>query len=238
MNKVKYILKEKNKLICFEPIKHRYFYNKFEFISVNKLLGFFSTPFDPDGRILKAVANRENVPESEIKAQWEDKKDKACALGTKVHDYAEKRLLNIPEKHINKLCGQVDNITVDNVIDTECILYSDKYAVSGTTDFLTYNNGKIDVCDWKTNSKDIQGVDDAYHKNMLRHLCHLSDTTENHYAMQLSMYALMLEDWGFEIGDLKIYHIQKNGVKIFTVPYLKDEARKVLEYNIELTYFL
>ena len=69
-------------------------------------------------------------------------------------------------------------------------------------------NGKIFILDWKTNKKfthdnhtdgkwqKLLWPFDKFHKNHL-----------NEYSIQLSMYAAILEEWGFEVGGAYIVYI-------------------------------
>lgn len=121
------------------------------------------------------------------------------------------------------LCGQVDKCNFRQVEFTRGIV--DTY---------------VDIDDYKTN-KEIE-LENPFQK-MKEPISHLDDCNYNHYALQISLYAYMLEQKGYKIGTLSITHhdIKKKGMKkklndlvgtenkrVIFVPYLKDEIEKMI----------
>lgn len=127
------------------------------------------------------------------------------------------------EKLTVYLCGQVDKCNFrqmqfrPNVVDTF-----------------------VDIDDYKTN-EEIQ-MENKYQK-MKYPVNHLDDCNYNHYALQISLYAYMLEQQGYKVGDLSISHhdIKKKGMKktlndeigkekvrVIHLPYLKDEIEAMI----------
>jgi ATP-dependent exoDNAse (exonuclease V) beta subunit len=90
----------------------------------------------------------------------------------------------------------------------EVRVFSPKWKKAGMIDSLFIYNGKIFILDWKTN-KDF--TSDSHPKGKYQKL--LSPFDEhyknhlNEYSIQLSMYAAILEEWGFEIGGAYLVHI-------------------------------
>jgi hypothetical protein len=61
---------------------------------------------------------------------------------------------------------------------------------------------------------------------------HLEDCNYNHYALQLSLYALMIELWfKVKIGRLTILYIslQMQWTE-YPVPYMRSEAMDIMKY--------
>ena len=150
------------------------------------------------------------------------------------------------------------------------------YLVSGTIDILCYRPTDFVILDWKTNRDGLkfeagyykkdkttipnQLTNEWVHKNeyMLAPLSHLEDCNGNHYALQLSVYAFMvqyilglpchglglchiaspwiLNKYGQPFRDVDGYHVDPNGeekVTWYRIPYLFKEAKAMLQdrYN-------
>ena len=70
----------------------------------------------------------------------------------------------------------------------------------------------------------------------------LADSVGNHYAMQLSTYANLVESWGFKCKGLILCHIRtiedakdENGndvevVEIYDMPYLKNDSINMISH--------
>ena len=114
----------------------------------------------------------------------------------------------------------------------ESVIVSEKYKVAGTSDrpSLLYGN-VMDMYDYKTNvEKGIQ-FRNKYKKRMTNGLEHLECCNYNHYALQLSIYSLILElEHNCTTGRLGILFCNKMQ-KMFYIPvnYMKFEAMYMLE---------
>ena len=68
--------------------------------------------------------------------------------------------------------------------------------------------GKVFILDWKTNGN---FTHDEHPKGKYEKLLQpLEEYWKNHhneYSIQLSLYSLILEEWGFEVGGAYIVHI-------------------------------
>ncbi len=75
-------------------------------------------------------------------------------------------------------------------------------------DSLFLYKGKIYILDWKTNK---QFTNDDHPKGRYEKLLEPFDqywaNHHNEYSIQLSLYALILEEWGFEVGGAYLVHI-------------------------------
>ncbi|MDX1702093.1 MAG: hypothetical protein R3250_15820, partial [Melioribacteraceae bacterium] len=115
----------------------------------------------------------------------------------------------------------------EDILITEPILFNKLARIAGQADLLTYQDGIINVYDWKTN-KDIITKENPYNKQMLGGLSHIPDITYYHYALQLSVYRFLLQAWGFQVGKLTLLHLTEQGCNQVEVPYLEEEAMKIL----------
>ncbi len=143
------------------------------------------------------------------------------------------------------------------------------YAESGVFDFTRLISGLIDLLflkdnkvfiigDYKTNKSDIKYEAGYFEKDnngnlttnyiytnkkMKYPLNHLEDSVGNHYALQLSTYAYLLEQFGLECKGLVLYHIRDKEtvdsegnltrteiVEPHNIKYLKDEVKAMINH--------
>lgn len=166
----------------------------------------------------------------EFLEEWEQKKIEAIKKGKLIHRKKEQEIQNnrffnfydIQYKWKSKLVKNNNNEVV-----TEYIIYDNYYCVAGTVDLiLKNNNNEIIIIDHKTNEK----IDKKnFFSKMKFPLNHLDDCSFNHYCLQLSLYAYILEIQGFITKKLYINHIKKNKDNYIEIPYLKQEAILMLE---------
>jgi len=137
----------------------------------------------------------------------------------------------------------------------EHLVYLKSAGICGQADIVEIVKGKINITDYKTN-KEIKEKGytnwEGNTKKMYNPLGHLDDCNLNHYNIQLSLYAYIIKKHNpkLKIGDLTIQHVKfaqadtdKNGypisklvngepvienIKIYKLPYLKDEIRSII----------
>jgi hypothetical protein len=161
----------------------------------------------------------------------------------------------------NRMCnirGESGNVTTDvflgaitnlkrDLIDyrqvlTEFRIYDPTSGVAGTMDLcLIRNNNVVDIYDFKTNIENGITFDSIkrsnglfvkdYGRRMKGIFSHLEDCNYNHYALQLSMYALMMElKFGVNIGKLVIKFLDSNlQWTNYPVPYMRYDAFNILD---------
>ena len=212
------------KLKCFEdpefkfdPGLHRYTYHGDVFQSVTQFIGQFHVPFDTE-KWSRIKAEQAGVDQEEIKKEWKRLNDYANEIGTETHqwieDYYNKIWREIPTNQdllhritkFNKIYSK--QLHKLEPLAFEVRVFSKKWKKAGMIDSLFVKDGKIFILDWKTN-KDF--TSDSHPKGKYEKL--LSPFDEywknhlNEYSIQLSMYAAILEEWGFEIGGAYLVHI-------------------------------
>jgi ATP-dependent exoDNAse (exonuclease V) beta subunit len=204
--------------------------------SVTKLIKKYTPEFDLEGLSLK-VAIRENRPQQEVKDEWEKKGKDACEAGNKVHSLMEDFFNSIKTNSIielkqnliavNTLQYLSKYIANSNLFYSEKRIYETRINLNGMPDIVFINDDKVSIIDYKTNNKI---SDTNKFENLLYPLEHLEHTTQNIYALQLSMYAYMYELRGFKVGDLVILHLDKETALIKAIPvlYLKQEVLSIL----------
>jgi len=148
-------------------------------------------------------------------------------------------------------------------IHAEKRVYSAYLLVAGMIDVLLTKGNKFKILDWKTNKnelhfeagyykKDLNGVvsKEWVRKNdtFLFPINNVSYCKGKVYTLQLSLYAHILELWGFECDELILCHIRDipNGnkfgvvneqtefkVKFYDIKFLKTDIRKMLTHFIK-----
>ncbi len=233
------------KLKCFEdpefkfdPKLHRYTYHGDIFQSVTQFIGQFHVPFDTE-KWSKIKAEQAGVDQEEIKKEWKRLNDYANEIGTETHqwieDYYNKIWREIPTNQdllhritkFNKIYSkQLHKLTP---LAFEVRVFSKKWKKAGMIDSLFMKDGKIFILDWKTN-KDF--TSDSHPKGKYEKLLEpFEEYWKNHlneYSIQLSMYAAILEEWGFEIGGAYLVHIGPGDeeAQIYKVNDVRGNIRK------------
>ena len=147
-------------------------------------------------------------------------------------------------------------------IERDCIIFAEKRVrldlvrLAGMIDvpIIKRNNKKFIIVDWKTNKDELKAKPGYYKKILVGGKWIKSDifveTNDvfkepiNHlpfaklyiYALQLSLYAYIMECWGYELVDkgLEIIHI-RNGYepRLIKIPYLLHEVELLIKYRLE-----
>ena len=213
-----------NKLSCFkdpnfkfDPKYHKYTYNGKVYTSVTKFINNFHKPFEQDYWSNKK-AEEAGVPQEWILKQWKEKNERANFVGHSTHEWIENYFKQIPQWLPNDL-DITDRINKFNIIYSkhlykltpvtfEIRIFSKKYPLAGTIDSIFLYKGKLFIVDWKTN-----GVftHDEHEKGKYEKLLNpFTDLCKNHlneYSIQVSLYSLILEEWGFDIRGSYLVHI-------------------------------
>lgn len=145
-------------------------------------------------------------------------------------------------------------------IYAEIGVYHPDWLISGLVDILFVKGDEFFILDWKTNKAPIRfeggywgkKADDTIdldnyivtHEKMLFPINHLEDSTGNHYSLQLSMYAYLIEQWGFKYLGTMLCHIRtvenplipedmphEEIVEFVPIKYLKAEAKAICDWR-------
>ena len=214
----------RNQLDCFNDVKfefdpklHRYTYEGEPFVSVTRFIQQFHKPFEQD-YWSKVKAEQAGVPQDWILAEWKKLNDYANEVGTDTHQWIEDYFNQIWKPLPNNLdvihrINKFNKIYAKQLFKLEPLkfevrVFSPKWKIAGMIDSLFLYRGKIYILDWKTN-KDF--TDDNHPKGTYEKLlAPFQDHFKNHlneYSIQLSLYSLILEEWGFQVGGAYIVHI-------------------------------
>ena len=214
------------------------------YISCSKFLGLFEPVFNRE-MFSKFSAKKKGVSQEVILREWDKTRDTAIDHGNRIHNtmeyYAKNFSMPAGEEELTPM---VHSIMFDYKEYYQCyseeVLYT-KYGIAGTSDKVLVvakgKNSSLDVEDFKTNlSKGIESYN-KYNKYFLGPISHLHHCNYNKYALQLSMYAYMLEEMlGRNIRALWLRYIppqdKMQHVRI-PVPYLKKEIESMIEYWLD-----
>ena len=183
--------------------------------SVSNLISDHYEPF-PVESASKNKSKKLGISQEEMIKQWDEKRDKACIDGSRVHLFGEKymfdRTLQPKEKKeeaIVKFFNDLPDFIVPAI--PEVTMYHKKLMFAGTADVLVYNTltGKFLILDFKTNEdlfKNYAG------KKMLGIFNNILDNPFNHYQIQLSLYQILLEQIpNIEVSGRKVIWLLPDG---------------------------
>ena len=178
-----------------------------------------------------------------VKLEWGAENLKSQKKGTAFHNHKEGEIYSDNgmnyEGIFAKLTEDTDDLSLLHdpehiVIAPELRMFNRENLVSGSADMVyIYPSKKIDINDWKTNKK--ISVENKYDK-MKYPLQHLDDCNYNHYRLQVSLYAWMLEQWGYTPNSLKFTHVnidEDNNILDqveYHTHYMKKEIENMLAY--------
>ena len=225
----------------FDPKYHKYTYDGFPMESVTRFINHFHMPFKQD-YWSKQKADEAGVPQEWILKEWKDKNDYANEIGSETHqwieDYFNKKWQPLPTNpdiihRINKFNKvYAKQLYKLEPIKFEVRIFSKRWKIAGTIDSLFLFRGKIYILDWKTNGT---FTHDEHPKGNYEKLLHpLEDYWKNHhneYSIQLSLYSLLLEEWGFEIGGAYIVHIGPDEEEATILPVVDMRGKLKLFLN-------
>jgi hypothetical protein len=238
----------------FREEDHSYIHEGIKYSSVTGLYGQFKRKKDWEA-IAEAYAIKNGEDAAYWLKVWEDNRNKAAEFGSLYHLTREFGTTQVSTPEVK---FSVDLSALENGIYKELIVYSHYYKVAGQIDVVSVKDGIIRIRDYKT-CKTIET--EAFKKfikgrgrvaeRYLPPISHLEVFNLNDFALQLSLYGFLLEEYGYKVERLIIEHIEfkerdkgyesliaavKSG-KIqqestdYEVPYYKEEARAILTHH-------
>ncbi len=177
-----------------------------------------------------------------LKDMWAAKGEEARRLGTELHDRIERHYLGeepTPEALADR--GFRHFLDFDSryrlkPFRSEWRIFSEKYRIAGTLDFLAFDGEKFVIYDWKRSLKvvDKNGkpiTANPYGSRAFAPVEHLDDTTFNHYALQVSLYRYILkEEYNIDVHNcyLGVFHPELDNYALVALPYLEEEVKAIL----------
>lgn len=184
---------------------------------------------------------------NEILGEWEVEKDKSIIKGNDYHSFKEdqaKELGYCENPFTGKDCPTIhstkieyrNNIeyrspVVSNLYDLEdgfhpeLILWNDNNKIAGQADLVFIDTiageRKIWISDYKTNKKIVKA---SIFGKMKDPLGHLDCCNYNHYRLQISTYAWLLEQAGYTVEELEFKHLNTP----YRFDYMKKEVESIM----------
>lgn len=232
---------ERDRLIEFDPIEHKYYHGGECYESVTTVVEQCFEQFDAK---YWASVKRPNDPQSLID-EWNAKAQMARDLGTLMHDRIERYYLGDdiePEADEDRTFLLFKAFAAEKTLRpyrSEWRIFSERYHIAGTLDFLALDDdGRYVIYDWKRSTKvvDRNGIvlTRNFGKTAFAPLRDVADTTYNHYALQVSIYRFILsEHYGIDVTDafLGVFHPDMPRHYCVHLPYLRDEVEKLLRHR-------
>lgn len=175
----------------------------------------------------KAKKAKIYATQKKLKAAWRDKRIKAARKGTKYHNEQEIKWKGKSNHKINDTIYKrgTTNLLAEhkNGIFAELLVYNDEYKIAGQIDLAIKKGNKIKLIDYKTNEK-LKAKNKF--QSMKPPVTHLDDCNLIHYQLQLNLYKWILEQQGYEVSEMVIYHVPTK--EYIPIPKLQDEIKAIL----------
>lgn len=239
------MIKGLDNFVYLKPDTHQYFdKNNVEYMSVSKFIGLFYKKFDAN-LVSGQVAKSEGVSKQSILDKWNGQ----TSEGTRRHDALERyfkttSILPVDEDlrpMILNIASQYKNYYR---VYNEVILYDEDVLLAGTADLplvcTSSSKSVIDIGDFKNynkgiNQKEVDKEGNPRNEYMLHCLSHLQNSSYNKLALQLSIYAYMLQKkTGHKIGKLFGHWISPTNPLInfqIPLPYMKYEVIEMIKHK-------
>ena len=206
-----------------------------EFISATTFVSQFFAKFEAEkiaSRLVKSSPKYMGMTVQDVLQIWKD----AADHGTIVHEQIENHILNQTPLTERKAIHGVSwlkkfKMQSDFDIYPEVIIYSEELKISGTIDLLLFDkrNDTYLIMDWKT-SKIINTKSYGGKRGIKPATDDLEDTKFNLYALQLSLYCYILEEYyGLKINQHLILHLQEEECIGIHTPYMKNSIMKMVQ---------
>jgi len=191
-----------------------------------------------------------NRVQQDILDEWAAINKESCERGTKIHAELENSFYKAGNNVTLQKFGiggkfqckkDYSELDLEYGVYPEYLIYYDNpkldLHIAGQIDLIVKNNNEITIIDHKSNKKiDLKGFYDSSirsEKKMKYPLGTLGDCNYNHYQLQLSTYAWMLQKLNpnFVIKDLILNHYDHEGKNtLYHCTYLKDDVEKMLKH--------
>lgn len=247
--------------VIFNEAEHSYTAenSRKRYTSCTQLISKFKQPFDKE-KISKAYAAKHGGTAKGWQDKWAKISKEACDKGTAFHVKKENEILESigkthtelvqhpspsPEHLPQESYKRVTQLEFDSILDgiyTEVVLYNHYFEIAGQVDVVTFDKEFFDIDDHKTsrviNRYSFRHPRTGY-KQMKAPLQKLMDANYWHYALQINLYAFMIEQLtGKKARNLQFTHyppdvfeddgISKEGV-VYKVPYMREEVLAMLK---------
>lgn len=239
-------------MIRFNAQNHTYTNSTDEkYVSVTTFVKAFEPSRDWDS-IAEKYANKNGFTGQYWRDKWAAKAKRSADAGTMVHAIFEADTI---EKEANVVHHQTDQYGLKCSLDLseltagvypELMIYSHKYKLAGQSDLVKiYDDKTFEIFDYKTDAE-IKTESIPYFNQKTKRkqkstylspIAHLDECNYNKYKLQLSIYANILERYGFKCKGLQVNHIVLQRDADGEVQYGVDNRPIILDIvNYDLEY--
>lgn len=202
-------------------------------ISATQLIHKFSNIFDSTGEITAKCAAKKGITVEQQKQEWKDKLNRANEFGTALHSDLEQFVETgkIKNNENKKYIEQFAKIKFKGKLFSEIKLFDLDYEIAGTTDLIELiDENTIVLNDFKSNEKLVRYT--PWQKRMLYPLDNIFDLNYHTYEIQLSLYSYILDNLGFFIKGIKLFHFNRKSEKleIHDIKYRRTDVINMLNY--------
>lgn len=200
----------------FNEAQHKYTYEGEEFISVTTFIQQFHKKFDTNYWSLRK-SQEQGVPQEWIINEWQKINDYANEVGSDTHnwieDYFNKKWNKLPTNldvinRINKFnVVYAENLYKLEPLAFELRVFSKKWKIAGMVDSIFIFRGRLVIVDWKTNKKFTTDETLKYKEKLFPPFQDFYKSHLAEYSIQISLYALILKEWGFDVSAGYLVHI-------------------------------
>lgn len=220
----------------------------YEYTSVTQWIHRLFKPFNADKIIDKMMMSRSwssskyfGLTKDEIKAQWEENRDKAATQGTAMHLDIERYYngVNVQNDSIEYKYFQnfeSDRLSRDDCVKpfrTEWTIYDEDLLLAGSVDMIYEDeSGELMIFDWKR-SKEIKKTN-MWQSALLSEISHIPDSNYWHYVLQLNMYKTILQrKYNKKINELALICLhpdnRSGNYMKYNVPFLTEEMEELIK---------
>lgn len=222
---------------------HSYYYKGVPYISITTFIERFHELFDRDLRS-REYAIKHGLSQEEVLEKWDKINKRANVIGSATHlwieNYYNKIIQEIPTdveivQRINKY-NIIYAEKLHNFINevSELRVFSKKFPLAGTIDNLSTYKNELYIVDYKTNKEfttDKDSINSKWKKYLYYPFDKYYDNKHNFYSLQLSLYAMILEEWGFKVKNCYLIYIGPGDepAKIYKARDFKEMFKEYLE---------
>jgi CRISPR/Cas system-associated exonuclease Cas4 (RecB family) len=232
-------------MIQFRESDHSYTADGKKYISMTTIIKPFHFPTNWK-EVAEKYAKKHGHTAEYWQAQWGSMGAEACKIGSDHHKRKETDILGYaPSDDDVKVPLRVDYENLEDGNYPELLLWNHEYQLAGQADLVILETKGlktyVDIIDYKTNKEiKTESYKDwkAGHQMMQGPLKHLQCCNYNHYNLQLSGYAWMMEQHGFIPRNIIIEHYPLRAADgsvdynqtpvIYKMNYLKKEIVNML----------
>jgi ATP-dependent exoDNAse (exonuclease V) beta subunit len=227
---------DENTLFEFKEKYHKYYYDGKNYESVTTFIKRFKEEFDSD-KWSKVTAEKTGQDQDKVLEEWKKLNDRANEIGHATHAWIENFFKGVyqPIPRDFEIIDRLDKfhkiyyekLTKLVPVKFEQKVFSTKWKLAGTFDALFTYKDQLVIVDWKTNKK--FDTTSAYNKKLLSPFETEDECKLTEYSIQISLYALILEEVGLDV---------KMGYILYIGPEGDPELHRYIDYRDKLRDYL